>query len=248
MFYLTLPSNSSFDRYPNNTLSDYTAKLPQEINLQGSWKVGIAEISYPHAWYNVSEEGEYWIQYEYKHRVVRVTLEPGYYEFPNSIVNALMEEFKKRFGKENLRVRFLYMEFANKFKVQLAGVKVTFGKDLMKLLGVILSEYTSRGTWVTSREIDIYQRTNSIFVYCDVVEPRIVGDIMTPLLATVPIEGSHGDYIHKRFEKIHYHPLICKNFSDVQISLRNDQGETIKFKIGKVVVTLHFRRKKLEHL
>ena len=57
-----------------------------------------------------------------------------------------MEEFKKRFGKENLRVRFLYMEFANKFKVQLAGGKVTFGKDLMKLLGVILSEYTSRGT------------------------------------------------------------------------------------------------------
>ena len=71
---------------------------------------------------------------------------------------------------------------------------------------------------------------------------------MTPLLATVPIEGSHGDYIHKRFEKIQYHLLIRKNFSDVQISLRNDQGETIKFKRGKVVVTLHFRRKKLEHL
>ena len=175
-------------------------------------------------------------------------MEPGYYESPNSIVNALVEEFKKRFGKENLRVRFLYMEFANKFKVQLAGGKVTFGKDLMKLLGVILSEYTSRGTWVTSREIDIYQGTYSIFVYFDVVEPRIVGDIMTSLLATVPIEGSHGDYIHEQFEKIHYHPLIRKNFSDVQISLRNDQGETIKFKKGKVVVTLHFRRKKLEHL
>ena len=157
MFYLTLESNSSFDHYPNNTLSDYTTKLPQEINLHGSREVGIAEISYPHTWYSVSEEGEYWIQYEYKRRVVRVTLELGYYESPDSIVNALVEEFKKRFGKENLRVRFLYTEFAKKFKVQLAG-----GKDLMKLLGVILSEYTSRGTWVTSREIDIYQGTYSI--------------------------------------------------------------------------------------
>ena len=61
-------------------------------------------------------------------------MEPGYYESPQSIVNALVEEFKKRYGKENLRIRFLYMEFANKFNVQLAGGKVTFGKDLMKLL------------------------------------------------------------------------------------------------------------------
>ena len=145
MFYLTLTSNSSFDHFANNTLSDYTTKLPQEINLKGSWEVGIAKISYPHTWYNVSEEGEYWIQYNYKHRVVRVTLEPGYYESPQSIINALVEEFKKRYGKENLRIRFLYMEFANKFNVQLAGGKVTFGKDLMKLLGVLLSEYSSRG-------------------------------------------------------------------------------------------------------
>ena len=60
---------------------------------------------------------------------------------------------------------------------------------------------------------------------------------MTPLLDTVPIEGSHEDYIHKRFEKIHYHPFIRKNFRDVQISLRNDQSEIIKFKRGKVAVT-----------
>ena len=248
MFYLTLPSNSSFDHFPNNTLSECTTKLPQEINLEGSWEVGIAEISYPHTWYNVSEEGEYWLHYEYKHRVVRVTLEPGYYESPKSIVSALVEEFKKRYGKENLRIRFLYMEFANKFKVQLAGGKKTFGKDLMKLLGILLSEYTSRGTYVTSREIDICQGTYSIFVYCDVIEPRIVGDIMTPLLITIPIEGSHGDYIYKRFEKIHYHPLIRKNFSDIHIALRNDQGDTLKFERGKVTVTLHFRRRKLRHV
>ena len=47
MFHMTLPSNSSFDHFPNYTLSEYTTKLPQEINLEGSWEVGIAEISYP---------------------------------------------------------------------------------------------------------------------------------------------------------------------------------------------------------
>ena len=116
------------------------------------------------------------------------------------------------------------------------------------MLGAHFEEYTSRTTYHTDREIDIYQGTYSIFVYCDVEEPRIVGDVMTPLLTTIPVEGAHGDHIHKRFEKIHYHPLLRKNFTNIQISLRNDQGEKLKFERGKVTVTLHFRRRKLEQL
>ena len=94
------------------------------------------------------------------------------------------------------------------------GGKVTFGKDLGNMLGAHFEEYTSSAIYHTTMEIDVYQGTYSIFVYCDVVEPRIVGDIMTLLLVTVPIEGSHGDYIHKPFEKIHYHPLLRKHFTD----------------------------------
>ena len=101
---------------------------------------------------------------------------------------------------------------------------------------------------MTSNEIDIYQGTYSIFAYGDVIEPRIVGDIMTPSLITIPIEGSHREYIYKRFEKIHYHPLIRKNFSDIHIALRNDQGDSLKFERGEVTVTSHFRRRKLQHV
>ena len=248
MFYLTLPSNSSFNHFPNNTLSEYTTKLPQEINLEGSWEVGIAEIGYPHTWYNISREGEYWLRYEYKRRIVRVTLQPRFYGSPKDIVDELMKGLRLYYADEPLRVRLLYMEFANKVQIQMAGGKVTFGRDLGNMLGAHFEEYTSRTTYHTDREIDIYQGTYSIFVYCDVVEPRIVGDVMTPLLTTIPVEGSHGDYIHKRFEKIHYHPLLRKNFTDIQISLRNDQGEKLKFERGKVTVTLHFRRRKLEQL
>ena len=77
----------------------------------------------------------------------------------------------------------------------MAGGKVTFGRDLRNMLGAHFEEYTSPTTYHTDREIDIYQGTLSIFVYCDVVEPRIVGDIMTPLLVTIPIEGSGSQII-----------------------------------------------------
>ena len=121
---MTLPSNSSFDHFPNNTLSDYTTKLPQEINLEGSWEVGIAEISYPRTWYNVSE-GEFWLKYEYKRRVVRVTLQPGFYGSPKDIVDELMKGLRQYYGDETLRVRLLYEEFANKVLIQVARGRVT---------------------------------------------------------------------------------------------------------------------------
>ena len=55
-FYLTLPSNSSMELYPDNTLAHYVTKLPQRIELDGQWEVGLVEIQYPHSWYNIPED------------------------------------------------------------------------------------------------------------------------------------------------------------------------------------------------
>jgi hypothetical protein len=51
MFYLTLPSNSSMNYFPNNTLTHYTTKLPKLMDMDGTWEIGLAEIQYPHSWY-----------------------------------------------------------------------------------------------------------------------------------------------------------------------------------------------------
>ena len=39
--YVTLPSNSSPDYYPENKISDYIVHLPKELQLPGSWEVGL---------------------------------------------------------------------------------------------------------------------------------------------------------------------------------------------------------------
>ena len=57
MFYLTLTSNSSMEYFPDNTVTKYTPSLPQTVDLDGSWEVGLAEIQYPHSWYNVKQSG-----------------------------------------------------------------------------------------------------------------------------------------------------------------------------------------------
>jgi hypothetical protein len=41
------------DYFPNNTLASFTTRLPEMLDLDGSWEIGLAEIQYPHSWYNV---------------------------------------------------------------------------------------------------------------------------------------------------------------------------------------------------
>jgi len=61
-FHVTLPSDSSTDSYPNNTASRFTVKLPDRIELDGDFEVGLAEFMYPHTWVNFdNSDGRYHI-------------------------------------------------------------------------------------------------------------------------------------------------------------------------------------------
>jgi hypothetical protein len=49
-FYIDLPSDSSIEYYPENTLSRYTTRLAHTVELkhEDNWHVGIVELSYPY--------------------------------------------------------------------------------------------------------------------------------------------------------------------------------------------------------
>ena len=92
MFYLTLPSNSSMNYFPNNTLTHYTTKLPKIMDLHGTWEIGLAEIKYPHSWYNVKNK-EAWLKVHfYKESELQkhlVLLPDGYYSSAKRIIKAI---------------------------------------------------------------------------------------------------------------------------------------------------------------
>ncbi len=83
---------------------------------------------------------------------------------------------------------------------------------------------------------------STIYVYCDIVEPQIVGDTNAQLLKTIPVEGKFGDVIAKTFTNIQYVPIQTKSFENIEILLRNNTGEPVPFERGKVVSALHFRQ------
>ena len=81
-FYLTLPSNASMKMYPDNTLAHYIADVSQRIDLYGEWECGLADIEYPHTWYNSTKEDIcFFLSEKYPVGLIPITkLAVGYYK------------------------------------------------------------------------------------------------------------------------------------------------------------------------
>ena len=75
-----------------------------------------------------------------------------------------------------------------------------------------------------------------------------MGRTIAPWIGVLPVTGKPGAYVSERYDKIQHHPVLKKNFSDIHISLCDDQAKWICFRKGKVIVTLHSRPKKLNFL
>ena len=118
--------------------------------------------------------------------------------------------------------------------------KFTLYGDLPDILGF--------GAWsggsttsLTSSARSMFVRASSI-VDSSIVEPRIVGDKIAPLLRIVQITGRHGEMVTTRFDHVLYIPVLSREFGSVETEIRDDTGRPVPFERGKVTVTLHFRR------
>lgn len=226
IFYLTLPSNSSVEYFPENTLTHYCTRLPQAINLTGGqWEVGLTEIQYPHTWYNMQED-EGWVDITIDDVTYHSVLKAGYYESPGLLVkrmkllcNALLPDCHA--------VAFTYDEINKKVTVSIKrDAAVTFGPVLQNMLGLSQARY-GNGIHEGDRVIDIRQGFYSLYVYCNVVEPHMVGDTLAPLLRIVPIRGKDGDMITRTYENIFYQPVQQKHFDTVELVIRDDTGRRV---------------------
>ena len=88
-FYLTLPSNSSMNYYPSNTVARYATKLPQVMELEGEWEVALTEISVPSPLPNVTRDTHFFtLRSTDTDETYKYTLRWGYYD---TALKVLME-------------------------------------------------------------------------------------------------------------------------------------------------------------
>ncbi len=204
-------------------------KLSRRIQLSGEWEVALHTISYV-KWNTIKLSGES------VHYVVNGTKKTGsrlkdYYATVKEYVadvNASIPEVDKGkitftiySGKVTVTLESGYAVHLRKEQAIILGF-LTFGdSDIVKKITV---------TKTGSHKANL-QRETSVYVYCDIIEPQIVGN------KTVPLLDTHSS------ENLYYVPVRIKSFEEVKVLLRSSTDERISFEHGHTSITLHFRQK-----
>ena len=150
---------------------------------------------------------------------------------------------KKKLGNTN--IAFSFNPRTHKVKVTLApdhcvGLYGQFAK-MLGFAGKFIKVRKSSESPYVSYLLDIA----SIFVYCNIVQPQIVGNTSVPLLRTIAISGKSGDVITKTFNNIQYVAVQTKSFENIEIFLRTDTGDPVPFEPGKVIATTILQKAEL---
>lgn len=265
MFYITLPSNSSYPYFPENNACHFKTKLPQAFRLNPNYEVGLSEIQFSNHYMNIDDKDLWFEIRDYQHHNPGtlkgnhiVLIPPGSYTNNSQFIRMLNALMREHIGPQSElygRIHFFYDPVAEKAGIGIEKdcvekdkveheVSVTFTPSLRRILKIGNIYKKKEGRFVGAGVVDLNPRFNSLFVYCDIVTPRPVGDVMVPLLRALPLKDSSKETTHYIFEKPHYIPLERFEFNDIEILLNTDTGKIIPFINGHTIVTLHFRQKR----
>ena len=240
------------DHYPDNRASHFYTKLPQTVTLSGDYELGLSEIQFSNSFYNV-EEDTCWIRFRTANEAAQheERLPGGLYESADYFIHVLNTFIKKHSDKKNEqpgRIKFFYNKATKRIRITLykkGSILIVSPalQEILKLPGTIF--HGPKHVEATAM-MSLHEDFSSVYVYCDLVEQRPVGDVMVPLLRIVPILNRTKDIVHRIYDKPHYVSLSRYQFNTVEILLTTDRGKPISFGHGKTIVTLHLRRKRPE--
>ena len=256
-FYIVLPSDTSSREFIHtNKITKYQTRLPERLKFNSrQWEVSLTDFSYKHTWSNVTE-GTFEVTKTNESTGVVTTYSPyvriGRYES----LHDLIDEIKKALTYHDVNektlklgdlINFYYEELSDKCYAIIRDIpnhkiKIKLNPNLSLLMGfeerIEISSGLHRGKFST----DLRRGFTSMYVYCDLVEPRLVGSVRAPLLRTVPITSVKNELKMNEFLNLQYNPVKAVDTDVITMDIRQDNGENVPFEGGKVNATLHFRR------
>ena len=240
---ISLPSESSKDLFPENNPSEYTVRLPHWIQLKGEWEIGLHSIAYTQ--WNIIHHLDGTISYTYSDNKTGTGGKTRkHYSSVDEYVSSINESLEE--SHVNNEIEFT-IDLNGKVTVSLAtGYKVRLRREQAIVLGFMNFEdsaetYDVEDTDTGSYKANLYRETN-ILVYCNIVQPQIVGDRLIPLVAIVPYQKTTETYeTFYAVENIHYIPVQTKSFQNIKVHLRSSTEEPIPFEHGRAAITLHLR-------
>jgi len=93
-------------------------------------------------------------------------------------------------------------------------------------------------------ELNLNAGIHSIYLYCDLIQPVLVGHREVQLLRNVEIPNNlrFGDQVDVKYQTPYYYSLLRDEFQLIEIDLKDDANRQIDFAFGRTSLTLHFRK------
>lgn len=237
-FYVTLISDSSKNFFPENKISQFTTQLPSAVDLNAEWEVALVDFMYPHTWYNIGKDNNLFGFVLDGGNLQGRRIPPGCYETIPEILKAMVLSSHKN------KIEFSYHPVTKKVTIKTKEkCSVLLHEGLAELLGFYPGVY--EGVVESPFIADPKASFPVIYVYCDLVDPQIVGDVQAPLLKIVKVEGRDGETVNAHYARPHYVPVIRQHFQTIQVETRLQSGDLVPFERGKVILVLHFRMRQI---
>ena len=251
--FLVLPANASPDSHPNNKNNHYRVKVPRRLTLQsGKWSVGLRSIQYTNNWFNVVT-GQ--VKLRKKDSSGAETLytrqvPPGRYLEPWALLSELRVTINSFEATED-KVSLYHEETSDTLYLRFQSPEwaVSLSDDLANIFELNSSKwYTCPSADNKVLEIkcvpDVFAGHNLMYVYCNLVAPRVVGHALVPLLAEVSVKRPK-----RTVENVFYSPskpqllpVASTDTDEIEIDIRRGDGEPFLFRSGVVSVTVELRQ------
>ncbi|GFY40917.1 uncharacterized protein F54H12.2 [Trichonephila inaurata madagascariensis] len=241
-FYVTLPSDSSMNFFPENKISHFKTQLPSPVYLNGEWEVGLSKIIYPHSWLNVNETNNCFLSKVGDGNIsstVKRTIDVGCYETMFDIISAVQLTLRKNpnrftinYNKATKRVKITAVQ-GSSLLLENLGELLEFKRNAI-ITGNMKSEFFA----------DAWSNFSVFYVYSDLISPQIVGDTQAPLLRIVQTKEQDGEMISQYCvcvcvcvcDRPQYLPLVRHSFQTIQAELRLNSGDFVLFERGTQTV------------
>jgi len=178
---------------------------------------------------------QYIIQFNYVSDSHTVAIRPGHYDS----LNDLLVTINNSLGTSN--IEFMNHEDRSYLKVNQDHVaRLRLNNDLNITLGFDWREFSGHISWA-SHKPQLQRGRFAMFLYSNIVEYSLVGDVQVPLLGVFSFpRQKFGDIITIDVVQPMYRFVSTKQINEIEILCCSDSGEPIPFNEAKTLVELHF--------
>ena len=169
------------------------------------------------------------------------------YDKHTNKVQIILGKIIDQYGKLN----YIYPQFSG-LLLEILGLTYTntnsLHYDYNHIIGTnmeVIDNIKTGNTILNFGELNMNAGIHSLYAYCDLIQPVLVGHREVQLLRNVEIPNNlkFGDQVVLKYQTPYYYPLLRNEFDSIEIDIKDDTNRQIDFAFGRTSLTLHFRKK-----